>query len=310
MTRIFTLLFLIFAAFNTINAQQQLLNPGFEEWENVWVGTDEPVHWSSIKTSDSAYFNNLAPVVWGPSTDAHTGNYSLRLFNYDSFVIATGMMTNGRAHTELPADLSYVFTDQEDDKWHRVLTERPDSVAGWFKCNPGAGDFGTVKFILHTGYAQLPGDELNSIAMAYYELPTQEITQWTRFSVPFVYYSSNNPEYILSVLTSGNGIEAMIGSTALFDDIELIYNESSVIELSKNQFKIFSNDKRLNILIEENKGVLFEIRLLNTSGRTVLTDEIVAGENNTINISSLPTGLYIVVASNSTKMFSKKILLK
>jgi len=163
-----------------------------------------------------------------------------------------------------------------------------------------------LNLFLHTGYAQLPGDELNSIAMAYYELPTQEITQWTRFSVPFVYYSSNNPEYILSVLTSGNGIEAMIGSTALFDDIELIYNESSVIELSKNQFKIFSNDKRLNILIEENKGVLFEIRLLNTSGRTVLTDEIVAGENNTINISSLPTGLYIVVASNSTKMFSKR----
>lgn len=310
MTRIITLLFLIFTVFSSITAQQQLLNPGFEEWENVWIGTDEPVHWSSIKTSDDAYYNGLAPVVWGPSTDAHSGNYSLSLFNVGSIVIATGMMTNGRVHTEIPADLSYVFTDPNDEKWHRVLTDRPDSVAGWFKCNPVADDFGTVKFLLHTGYAQLPDDEINSIAKAYYELPSEEINQWTRFSVPFIYTSNNNPEYILSVITSGNGTEAQIGSTALFDDIELIYNESSVTELSEEQFSMFTNNQQLNILIHDNKGELFDLRLLDTSGRSVLTDKILAGDHNTININSLPTGLYIVVATNTTKRLSKKILIK
>ncbi len=310
MKSIFTLLFSIVIAFNTINAQQQLLNPGFEEWENVWVGTDEPTHWSSIKTSDNPDLNSLAPVVWGPSTDAHSGNYSLSLFNVGSIVIATGMMTNGRSHNQIPTDLSYVFTDLDNDKWHGILTDRPDSVVGWFKCNPEVGDFGTVKFLLHTDYAQLPGDDINTIAMAYYELPSQEINQWTRFSIPFVYNSTNNPEYILAILTSGNGIDAVIGSTALFDDIELIYNESSIVELPNNQFKISAHNQQLNITIENGNRELFDLILVDIVGRTILKDKIFSGDNNSISISELQTGIYTAIASSSTGRYTRKIFIE
>ncbi len=310
MKSIFTLLFSIVIAFNTINAQQQLLNPGFEEWENVWVGTDEPTHWSSIKTSDNTDLNSLAPVVWDLSTDAHSGNYSLSLYNVGSLVVATGMITNGRVHSQIPADLSYVFTDLNNDNWHGVLTERPDSVVGWFKCNPEVGDFGTVKFLLHTGDAQLPGNELNSIGLAYYELPSANINQWTRFSIPFVYNSTDNPEYILAVLTSGNGIDAIIGSTALFDDIELIYNESSIAELPDNQFKIFANNQQLNIVIEYGNRELFDLTLFDMVGRTVIQDKIFSGDNNSINVSELQTGIYTAVATNSNGRFTRKIFIE
>ena len=293
----------------TINAQQQLQNPGFEEWEDVSIGTDEPVHWSSIKTSDNLVLNGLAPVVWGRSSDAHSGNYSVNLFNVGTLgIVATGTISTGRLHSDMNPELGYGFTDPDDDRWHSVFTDRPDSITGWFKCNPAIGDFGTVKFLLHTGYAELPGNETNYIALAYYELPQEEITQWTRFSAPFVYSSSGNPEYCLAIVTSGNGTQAIHGSTALFDDFEFIYNEASVDEITADQFHAYLVDKQLNIKIEENSHDLYEVSIIDINGRSVLETQVKSGQNTTINVSHLQSGFYIAVANNSRRTFTKKIL--
>ncbi len=310
MKTIFTLLFSVIIPFSTLIAQQQILNPGFEEWENVWVGTDEPVNWSSIKTSDNSDLNALAPVVWGPSTDAHSGNYSLSLTNVGSIVVATGMITNGRVHSQIPADLSYAYTDMANNDWHGTLTTRPDSVSVWYKCNPESGDFGTIKFLLHTGYAQLPGDENNAIAMAYYEMPSEVVNQWTRVSIPFEYSSSFDPEYILAVLTSGNGTEAIIGSTALFDDIDLIYNPSNLIHLPESSLKLFITNQQLNIITNDtHKNKMYNIKLIDINGRTVIDTQIILDENNKINTSNLLAGIYVVVVRNSEATFTQKILI-
>ena len=307
-TSLFSLIILI----STLAAQQQMQNPGFEQWEDVDVVTDEPKHWSSIKKSDDLGLTGLAPVVWGRSTDAHSGNYSLSLFNFYVALIndvATGMITNGRVHANLNTDSSYVFTDVNNKQWHGVLTDRPDSIAGWFKCNPAIGDFGTVKFLLHTGEAHIPGYLNNSIAEANYELPTQEVTQWTRFSAPFIYTSSSNPEYFLAVITSGNGSDALEGSTALFDDFEFIYNGNSVNELSENHFEVIVKNQQLIFLIGDNNKQLYELRLVDINGQTVLKSQITSGENSTVNIGELPMGLYIVIANNSQKAFTRKVII-
>jgi|FLOH01.1.fsa_nt_gi hypothetical protein len=307
-----TLLITLLLSTSTNYAQQQMLNPGFEEWEDVGVGVDEPVRWSSIKTSDNINLNAFAPIVWGKSTDAHSGSYSLSLFNvYVSLInhVASGTITNGRVHAELDPDAGYVFTDQIDERWHGVLTDRPDSIVGWYKCNPSLGDFGTVKFFLHTGYAALPGDESNAIAEAYIELPSVEVTQWTRFSAPFVYVSSDNPEYFLTVITSGNGVDAIDGSTALYDDFEFIYNPSSVDELPKNQIEVSVRNQQLNILIGGNKQKTYELCLFDIAGHTILKQQITSGENNIINVNDIQSGVYIVSASNSRKTITKKVVI-
>lgn len=309
MRKFFTLILPALLIMGTVNAQQQLQNAGFEEWEDVSIGTDEPVHWSSIKTSDNLVLNGLAPVVWGRSSNAHSGNYSLNLFNVGIIgIVATGTISTGRLHSEMNPELGYGFTDPDDDRWHSVFTDRPDSITGWFKCNPATDDFGTVKFLLHTGYAQIPGDESNYIAFAYYELPEEEITQWTRFSAPFVYSSSGNPEYCLTIITSGNGTEAIDGSTALFDDFEFIYNEADIDELPADQFHAYVVGKQLNFKINESGHEIYEVRLININGRSVIRTQITSGEDNTINISHLQPGFYVVVANNSRSTFTKKIL--
>lgn len=314
MKTIFTFLFSILIASNVINAQQQIQNPGFEEWEDVGFATPEPVNWSSIKTSDNLVLNGFAPVVWGQSTDAHSGSYSLYLFNvYNALInsVASGTITNGRIHSNLDTDSAYAFTDADNEQWHTVLTDKPDSIVGWFKCNPVDNDFGTVKFLLHTGYAQLPGDETNHIAIAYYELPSEHITQWTRFSTPFVYTSNANPEYFLSILTSGNGLQAVDGSTALFDDLEFIYNgSSSVDEVPEGNFNVVVTNNKLVFEIDENSHQEYDLKLTDINGRLVIQSIVRSGESNTVSINDLQPGLYIAVASNSQKSFTKKVLIK
>ena len=306
----FTLLFSIMILVNSLIGQQQIQNAGFEQWEDAGTVEDEPVNWSSIKTSDDSYYNILAPVVWGKSTDAHSGNYSVSLFNVGSLVIASGTICNGRYHTQLPADSSYVFTDLADERWHSTLTERPDSVVGWFKCNPTENDFGTVKFLLHTGYAKIPGgDESTHIALAYFQLPSVEVSTWTRFSAPFVYNSSANPQYYLSILTSGNGVDATIGSTALFDDLEFIYNEIGIDELTVNNFNVYSENNSLKVEIEDYSQDVFSFALIDISGRTVYNNTLEGSRINSIDISQLHSGLYIATATNSDKTITKKILI-
>lgn len=312
MKKIFTLTISITLLFSNLFAQQQLENPGFEEWENVGLSVEEPVNWSSIKTSDDLVINGFAPIVWGQSTDAHSGNYSLFLFNvYNALInsVASGTITNGQVHPDLETEYAYVFTNIDDDRWNSDFSGRPDSVVGWFKCNPTGDDFGTVKFSLHTGYAQIPGEDNNNIALAYYELPSEEITQWTRFSTPFIYSSTSNPEYYLSVITSGNGLDAVDGSTAIFDDLEFIYNESSINELSENLLEIYISNEILNFKIKENGHQLFELRLTDINGRIILKKEITAGKNMAININNLQSGIYIATAVNSKNSITKKVLI-
>lgn len=304
-TTLISTVFIVFGLFG----QQQFQNPGFEQWEDAGTVVDEPVNWSSIKTSDDIFYNNLAPVVWGQSTDAHSGNFSLSLFNVGSLVIASGTASNGRYHTQLPADSSYVFTDVNDAQWNSPINGRPDSIVGWYKCDASENDFGTVKVMLHNGYGQIPGTEDNAIAIAYLELPSAEITTWTRFSTPFDYFSSETPQYYLAILTSGNGVDAQLGSTALFDDLEFIYNGSSVNELPIQDLDIIMRHNELIIRTTSNSNTPFLFELRDVNGRVVNSGNLNLSGYNNIDINQLQDGLYIATASNSKEFYMSKIMI-
>lgn len=299
--------------FCTTLYSQQIENASFENWEDIGIGTDEPVNWSSIKTSDNIVLNPLAPIVWGISDDAHTGNHSLKLFNvYNSLIqkAATGTITNGRAHAELITENAYVFTDSTDPQWNSTINSRPDSLVGWFKCKPTSGDFGTVKFMLHNNEGKLPGTEEQAVAMAYFELPGVEISQWTRFSVPFEYNSSEMPKYYLSVITSGNGTEALANSEALFDDFKFIYNGSSINELSASKIIITTNNNTLSATVNSNKSNAYNFKLTSVTGKVNIKGQLFSGQNSTFDISNLPPGIYIATIFNNKSVFSKKLVIR
>lgn len=212
--------------------QTQLENPGFEGvWEDVSGTEDEPIQWSSLKTADA--LAALAPIVLFKSVDAHTGSYSIRLANTIAFgVVANGIVSNGRIHADFDPTLGYVFTDASNENWRTTFTDRPDSLVGWFKFDPVDGDRGKVEVLLHdnTATGKLPeaGATDHWVGKAIYDVEG-EVTEWTRFSVPFTYFNDNSPNYVLAVITSGDTTAAVDGSQMWIDDLEMIYNPNLVV---------------------------------------------------------------------------------
>jgi len=313
MKKLFTLgaAFLLMVYF--VAAQQQLQNPGFEDWEDISYGLEEPVNWSSIKTSDGGdLINTAAPVVWEQSDDAHSGNYSVKLFNVSVFsIVATGTLTNGRVHAEFDPEAGYVYTDPEDEQWHTVLTDKPDSVAFWLKYFPEGDDSATVQVLLHVDEGTLPPtpeNMANWIAFAEIKVGGTYDT-WTKFTAPFTNFSADDPEYVLVVLTSGNGTTPVEGSYALFDDIGLIYNPSGIEDNTMANVYIFTDGE--NIYMENIPKDFYmnaTIDIISLSGNKIFSSRINSDQIN-ISQNAVSKGIYIVRIVGQEKVYTQKLLI-
>lgn len=206
--------------------QQQFENGGFESWENTGSPTEEPTEWSSLKTSGGGQAG-VAPKVISKAP-GRTGGSSIRMENESALgITANGILTNGRVFApDFNPENGYVATISSEGKWNTPFTSRPDSLVGWYKYSPAGGDKGKVEVALHRGSTcELPeGNTPNDlVAVARFHM-VGTTSNWKRFSVPFNYLNGNTPDYLLSVLTSGDSTLAVVGSVAYFDDLQLIYN--------------------------------------------------------------------------------------
>lgn len=300
-----------------IIAQDQLENPGFEQWDNIFAaGNDtirEPVDWSSLKTSDDPTLSTLAPVVCTRSNDAHSGNYSVKLTNVFSFIVANGVASNGRFHPDFDATKAYVYTDTADGQWNTPFTSRPDSITGWFKYTPQANDSLQVKVVLHRGYGTQPDAayRVNWIGVAEYISPLNSGDAWVRFSAPFVYFSDDDPEYVLVVLNSGSGYTPVTGSIVLFDDLEMIYSNtrSPTHRALGTAGLIYVMENRFLVLKDVELSMFQTIRIHEITGKLVWTAPVSERE---VDISSvnLNQGIYIISLAGESHLFSQKIMLQ
>jgi hypothetical protein len=312
MKRLIPFIAIFFVFTPTVFHGQQIENPGFESWEAITSTISEPLEWNSIKTADDEFIASVAPVTYDTSFDAHTGNYALKLYNVKAFgLIATGAICNGRFHAEFNLDDSYSYTDPTDAQWHTPITYRPDSLAGWFKYFPQEDDRAQFKVILHVGECKLPenGTLGNWIGMAVYNTTSSTTYEnWTRFSVPFEYYSDGTPENLLCVINSGDSTDAAENSYLLVDDLELIYNNAGIHEhaTEKEFLAVYPDHVIFTIPEHEYQGSLLHIADL--SGR-ILKSTRVTGQRAGLP-SGLETGIYLAVLQNKEKRYSQKILIR
>ena len=302
-------------AMSLLQAQYQLENPGFELWDDILIGASdtirEPAEWSSLKTTDDATMNSLAPVVCKRSTDAHNGSYSVKLTNVLTLLVANGTVTNGRVHANLNTSLAYMYTDTLDSHWNTPFTARPDSIAGWFKYTPQTGDTLEVKVILHRGYGKQPdNDYLNNwIALAHFRSALNTGSQWIRFSTPFNYYNDKNPQYMLVILNSGNGFYPVAGSIAWFDDLEMIYNSpQNTLDNSITSSEIIYALGNQYIVIQGTQpGKFSTIRMMDITGRVVWNGHVTT-DHVDIAQANLKKGIYLVSLSGKNALRTQKIV--
>jgi hypothetical protein len=317
MKRIIVMSVLMVLYYSVSFTQDQLENPGFEEWEVISATPSdtirEPAQWSSLKTSDSASLSAFAPVVCTRSSDAHSGDYSVKLTNFSTFgIVANGIVTNGRIHPNLNTELAYVYTDTTDENWLTSFTSRPDSISGWFRYLPQGSDTLQVKVTLHQGYGKQPDTDFESkwIGMAEFKAGVNTADEWHRFSAPFTYFSGEDPEFALVVITSGNAYSAVAGSIAYLDDLEMIYHATSAGQRPERpDGRIAVTGLRTLWLINMNPGDFSQIRLFNITGKLVWNSRL-DSERISIEEANLPQGIYVVTLTGPRKVFTQKIMLR
>jgi hypothetical protein len=299
--------------FPLVFSGQQIENPGFENWEDAGTVKDEPVDWSSIKTCDNQNIADAAPVTFDTCTDAHSGNYSLKLYNVFTFGIsATGAVCNGRFHADFNINLSYSYTEPSDPKWNTPFTFRPDSLVGWFKYFPQENDAAQFKAILHVGECKLPenGTLPNWVGMAAFKTEKgATYDTWTRFSVPFEYYSNNTPEHLLFVVNSGDSTISVPDSYLLVDDLEFKYSSSGIQDHDITEAFLVTGENKLIInLASEEEYLNRRFDLIDLRGRIVLSRHLAS--NEVILATELMAGVYIAVLDGKNKRHVQKVMLR
>lgn len=281
-------------------AQQQLQNPGFEDWDGSGA-TKEPTNWSSLKTADA--MASLAPEVMS-QVAGRTGNWAVELEVKTAMGIpANGLITNGRVHAEIPASKGYVFTDANDARWNTPFTDRPDSIVGWYKHAPSNGDKSKIEIILHKGtVGRLPMNATtlaNRVARARFDF-TETKTEWTRFSKAFSYSGSDAPEYVLTTIAAGDSTIAKAGTKLWIDDLELIYNPLGVEDQQIQEIAINGSHGYLYFDIEEGEKVNYSVA--DVSGKIVQSGRA---------LSQTPfkheSGIYFIQVETGNETFTKKL---
>ena len=292
--------------------QQQIENPGFEFWEEYGFGPDtlEPVNWNSLKSSDGGNFiNKVIPITLERSTDAHSGDYSVKLRNDTILIfVAPGTMTNGRVHATLPPSDAYVYTIDSLPEFNTPFTDKPDSLSAWIKFFPQENDIAHVAAILHSDTAKIADStQTNWIAFASIDVPVQ-VDDWTQFIVPFQYLNTNTPEYILFAIYAGDAQNSKPFSVMYLDDIELIYHETGIHARLEDVLKLGVTGNNLTVYLPAKyDGQLVNLEITDIFGRRVVSQNFNSKPSNSFTID-LPQGIYVCRVKGTNFSLEEKFI--
>lgn len=323
MKKIFTFLSLV--AFLHLGAQTQISNGGFENWDNPTASNAEPVGFNSNKTGSSTA--QIGPqTCFRDASVVHSGTYAVRVESVQVPVIGTivnGNVTTGvvNAPTTNKAD-GYIGTvnySNASDIRRMPFTARPDSLVGWYRYTQGgAAERGKIVAFLHVGNyydpeastSYHPDSSVNKIASALFLTPVSNVGTWTRFSIPFTYYDSRTPAYIMLNITSSNDqLTNVAGSKLWLDDLAVAYNPATGINslaVNPQAAKVYCYENTVYVDFAVRTEEMSTISIYDVTGKLVNTQKISNNKLNTINVFGLKTGMYLYqITGNSFQKAGK-----
>ncbi|MCY7408887.1 MAG: T9SS type A sorting domain-containing protein [Chitinophagales bacterium] len=288
-----TLLALLFSIFiaQISFAQEATPNAGFENWTLKYNSFYTPDDWDNLNLLTSI----LGSLTCIRTTEAHTGSYACKLITLKLSVgdTANGIITTGQLITVPPYGV----------KDGIPYTLRPDSIYGWIKYAPVGGDSTQIVFVLLSAAH-------DTIGKAEYKAG-QTLTAYTRFSNPINYFSAENPDSSLWLISSSNGFDAQPNSTMWIDDIGLAFTVG-INELSLHDFIFVSPNPANDILyIKNEEHLIGDLVLLDEQGK-IIDQFHLNGQSTSIDISKLAEGIYIlkVTDEKQNSIATGKILIQ
>ena len=292
MTKTYSIILIVFSSFCAAIAQNAATpNPGFENWTQVGNHYD-PDNWNTLNPNTSIL--GVFTCTRASGVDVHSGNYAIKLTTKSVF----GVTANGIASTA-----TLVTTPPYGVTGGIPYTGRPDSITGWFKCNPAS--------TADSGFAQLVLLDANNDTVGFcrYTFPNTAVSSYTRFSKAVTYFSSATPALSYWILSSSDGANPVVNSNIFIDDIDFVFNTTSISELKSAEKIYLSNPVHNNILkIKNETNEDYLLQICEATGRIMATFSIVKGENN-LNVEQLPNGIYVYRLYNYlTQFVSGKVI--
>ena len=314
-TTILTLLISLFSF-----AQTQITNAGFETWGGSGTSI-EPTSWNSNKTGTGLAASG-PQTCFQETSGPHSGSSCVRVETvYYILAVVNGNVTTGVVNAPSTNKSQGYLSATGSDKI--AFTGRPDSIVGWYKYTQATSGTGAsaeqakVYAVLHSGDYYDPAAPVssnhtdlsaNKIGEALYVSPASNQGSWKRFTVPFNYVNSNTPAFIMVNITSSNNQLTVApgfsgsGSKLWVDDLEAIYNNPTSIkenEFSKN-VKVYYFEKNIYVDFINKDSEQSTIEIYNATGQIVSSQKIDNDVVNTINVSSLKSGIYIYKVSGKS----------
>ncbi len=308
-------------------AQTTITNGGFENWGNTVPASDtctEPTNWYSDLSGSSNAMLGIETCF--KSTTAHSGSYCVKVVTEKDLILGgliteyiNGVVTTGvvNAPTTSKTD-GYIGTinySSATDIRRMSFTGQPDSLVGWYQYTPSSTSPGTergkVRAILHIGNYFDPEtpttnhpaciDSQVASALFLTDTPGTTVSTWTRFSVPFTYstglYASGMaPQYIMiNVTPSANQNTNVAGSTLLLDDLEVVYNPTSVSNtiMKEADVNVYAYEKTVFVNFINASAGQSVITIMDITGKKVFSQSMTNEKLSSYNLSDLNTGVYI-----------------
>jgi hypothetical protein len=181
----------------------------------------------------------------------------------------------------------------------RPYHSRPDSLVGYMKYIPVAGDSASIFVEL---YKEIQGQRvtIGKVEQIFHN----EISDWTRFSLPIEYIYDEVPDSIsvLFVASAAYNFKDLFtckgtpGSTIWADECRFIFNNQASIEdikTVKHSALVYPNPTSGDVFVKTQIPVRkARIEILDVKGSVVKTQEL-SGVNTSIDLRSLKSSLYL-----------------
>lgn len=272
------LITIVLTSFSISLFSQATPNAGFEAWtHNTFPSYDTPDGWDNLNPATGplgVYTCIKATAV----ADIHSGSAAVKLITKSVFgQTANGIVTTGTINTTsqtISGGIPYSL--------------RPDSIVGWYKYTSVSGDNGFAEILLLGA-----GGVSDTIGHARFMTPTTNVAAWTRFSLAIDYYSSNAVVNALWILSSSkDAVVHNVGSTAFFDDIDLVFvTPTNITAQTQPEVYVSPNPASDWILIKNIQDTKSIMVLYEIEGKKIVSQKLNIGAN-VIDIRFLPAGFY------------------
>lgn len=339
-TNIMKKLILFFAAlfvFGNSFAQTTIPNGGFETWGGNGLFTQEqPNNWTAaLEGTVTIYGSYGLPVHFyfgTKSSDAHSGNYALKLVsqsigitgmpssyqfpgiaqigNAEGFSIPMSTLTNlaGLISNIGNGQLDSIPFSMEDLQSLSSLTElmasgiafttTPAHLNLWVKYLPQGND--QMRVIAYTRNGQVP---------VGYGTYTSEgaMPDYTQIRVSF----SNALEACdsLSIIILTGGLSPDPATELYIDDVTVDFTPDGITETSESAFSVYPTPADGIVTITTGNDRPYQYQLFDLTGKSMSECHQASGIN-TLDVSHLSSGLYLLRISQSEGSVTKKIIVR